>query len=125
LLVLVPVLVAAVEVIFIAKTATDFRRENLFAKSKFKELPFDYGKFQAILPIPYYHSGSDVKGLTIDPVDAWYQKTTALSIQTKLPMMAAKMGRSSTVQVSDLFDFMLGAPSENIEALLEAEKNQF
>ena len=61
-------------------------------------------KYQAILPIPYYHVGSEDYEYTIDPVESWATKTYQLSMLTGLPLMASKMSRAPLPYTHALFE---------------------
>lgn len=56
----------------------------------------DFDQYQAILPIPYYHIGSD--NFWWAPSGFIMQKSQVLSIQTGLPVTAAMLTRSSPSQ---------------------------
>ncbi|WP_135435812.1 hypothetical protein [Hymenobacter fodinae] len=53
--------------------------------------PEDY---QAILPVPYYHVGSENIDLTLDDDDPHSRHTYQLALRTNLPLMANKMSRT-------------------------------
>ncbi|MEZ4985854.1 MAG: hypothetical protein R2795_12610 [Saprospiraceae bacterium] len=82
---------------------------------RFTDLPIDYTKYQACLPIPYYNIGSDnfwweMKGLT-------GQKSLSLSMQTGLPLTAAMLTRTSLSQT--LNQLQLVTPPYRIPVLLQ------
>ncbi len=63
--------------------------------------------YQAILTIPFYHSGSEDYNYTIDPDDEFARSTMQLAHFTSLPLISSKMGRTSIVQTKALFDIYL------------------
>jgi hypothetical protein len=61
-------------------------------------------RFQAILPVPYYHSGSEGDyTTTIDPEDSFCNRTYQLSLITNLPLMASKATRTPRDHAHALF----------------------
>lgn len=57
----------------------------------------DKGRYQAFLPLPFYHSGSDPEGdvnYSVDPDDPHCNATYQLSMITGLPMMSHKAART-------------------------------
>lgn len=69
--------------------------------------PIDIKKYQAILPLPYYHSSCEDYDYTIDPENLWCTTTYQLSTLSDLPLMASKIGRSPLNQTYALFDIVL------------------
>jgi hypothetical protein len=51
-------------------------------------------EYQAILPVPFYHVGSENIDLTLDDDDAHSRHTYQLALRTNLPLMATKMSRT-------------------------------
>ncbi|MBF9143086.1 hypothetical protein [Hymenobacter properus] len=79
------------------------------------------GRYQAILPIPFYHVGTDWSdeptNLNLDPDDPLCNTTYQLSMVSGLPLMAHKAARAITGQAEALYSvFQPGGPSP---ALLE------
>ena len=73
----------------------NFNRENIINKRSISSQPiFSNNIYQAILPIPYFHSGSHELGLTIDDNDEWSKEIYKLSLKNKLPLMACKTART-------------------------------
>lgn len=60
-------------------------------------------KYQAILPIPYYHQGTEVPNFTIDAPIYWLNRTCQLQRITKLPLMSSQMGRTPHYHAKELF----------------------
>ncbi len=63
--------------------------------------------YQAILTIPFYHSGSEDYNYTIDPNDDFATSTMQLAHFTSLPLISSKMGRTSINQTKALFNIYL------------------
>lgn len=64
-------------------------------------------KYQAILPLPYYHSSCEDYDYTIDANDKWCTQTFQLATITDLPLMASKMGRTPLNQTHALLDIFI------------------
>ncbi|MDP5170143.1 MAG: hypothetical protein NWR72_07850, partial [Bacteroidia bacterium] len=62
----------------------------------------------AILPLPYYHVGSEINALTLDPVPAWEQRCLQASIVTGLPLLSSKMSRTPPAQAEALLSWIAG-----------------
>ncbi|MEM6725163.1 MAG: hypothetical protein AAF598_14080 [Bacteroidota bacterium] len=69
---------------------------------------FNPEDFQAILSIPFYAVGSEVYPITIDPPDELFHLSSRLYIQTGLPTMAFRSGRTSIPQNEAQFSLFLG-----------------
>jgi len=79
----------------------------------------DFQDYQAILPIPFYHVGSENYEYTIDPQDKFCTQTYQLSIESKLPLMSSKMSRTAVNQAKELMGiFLEGKASENLKMKL-------
>ncbi len=81
---------------FIDKIQGAAARENLFSSKSLAEVRpphINYKRYQAILPIPYYFSGSEDYDYTIDPYDQWFKYGLRLSIDSYLPLMSCAMSR--------------------------------
>ncbi|MBH8558774.1 DUF2339 domain-containing protein [Hymenobacter negativus] len=81
----------------------------------------DKDRYQAILPIPFYHVGtewdSEPTNLNVDPDDPHCNTTYQLSMVSGLPLMSHKATRAITSQAEDLYSiFKPGGPNP---ALLE------
>lgn len=84
-------------------------RPNPLMISDTRELPdLDAREFDAILPLPYYHVGSETIELTIDPTTSWEQECLRASLGLDLPLISNKMSRTAPVQVQTLFDWLRG-----------------
>ena len=101
----------------------DFKSYNAFSPKELSAIPtFDSNEFDAILPIPYYHVGSEVRGFIIDDNDDWSRKTYQLAIKNGLPLISAKMSRTPLVFTNELFNLLLGSPSDHLLSRL-SKKN--
>jgi len=89
------------------------QKPNLFIASP-RSLPVrqllnwtDPRRYQAILPIPYYHTGSDwhdgVVNLNVDPDDSHCNVTYQLSMLSGLPLMSHKATRAIPTQAQELY----------------------
>ncbi|RTQ47597.1 hypothetical protein EJV47_19475 [Hymenobacter gummosus] len=62
----------------------------------------DVRRYQAILPIPYYHVGSENMDLTVDGEKEHNLRSYQLALRTGLPLMASRMSRTAPVQAEAL-----------------------
>ncbi|MGD1844631.1 MAG: hypothetical protein ACFB10_04480 [Salibacteraceae bacterium] len=92
-----------------------------------RELPADHwsntvspDQYQAILPLPYYHTGSE--NLWIDAQGDILKQTLIASQQTGLPLMGVMMSRTSLSQTFNLLSLVLD-PVEQL-AVLEDLPNE-
>lgn len=64
-------------------------------------------EFQAILPIPFYHEGSEsVYAIGLD--DEYTRLTFQFATLSNLPLMSSKMSRTSTAQAKSFFEILKG-----------------
>ncbi|GAB3827395.1 hypothetical protein [Hymenobacter jeollabukensis] len=76
-------------------------------------------EYQAILPIPYFHVGSEGEGLTIDDADAQSRHAFHLSLRTGLPLLASKMSRTPPEHARQLLSLLQpGGPVPALRARL-------
>ncbi len=83
------------------------RKSNVLAQKPEEELNklnLDFGKYQAILPVPYYTAGSEVFDYILDDYDPWAQYTYRLSLYTGLPLMSCRLSRTPPIYVKALVD---------------------
>ena len=89
------------------------QKPNLFIVSP-RSLPVrqllnwvDTRRYQAILPLPYYHVGTEPQEgtlfMTVDPDDPHCNTTYQLSMLSGLPLMSHKAARAVTSQAQELF----------------------
>lgn len=94
---------------------------NQFNEEKMQEMQkvfegVESTKYQAILPIPYYHVGSEIMEYTIDPDEYFCTATMQASLLTKLPLMANKQSRAAVYQAASLLDIFTDKPiSDSIQ----------
>lgn len=75
----------------------------------------DTKRYQAILPIPYYHQGTEDLTHTIDAPIYWLNQTCQLQRVTNLPLMSSQMGRTPHYHVLEMFSiFTEAVPSEKV-----------
>lgn len=65
-------------------------------------------EYQALMPLPYYHAGSEDYTLTIDPVTPWATMILQASAMTDLPMMSAGLSRIPISHTRQLLQFAAG-----------------
>ncbi|QIX59801.1 hypothetical protein HER32_00775 [Hymenobacter sp. BT18] len=78
-------------------------------------------QYQAILPIPYYHAGSEGDySYTVDPDDPHCNHTYQLSVLTNLPLMSHKAVRTPPYQAQQLYSiFSTTGPDPALLARLD------
>lgn len=59
-------------------------------------------KYQCILPLPYYHTGTESYDYNCDPESSHFVKSTAFAYQTRLPLMASVMSRTPLYQPASI-----------------------
>jgi len=67
----------------------------------------DTKKYQALLPIPYVHVGSENYDYTLDPEDKWMTTQYQLSEHSQLPLMSCVMSRTALEQAYALVGLFL------------------
>lgn len=79
-----------------ANFKNSFKHLNVFSEEVLNvDLPdLSSYEFDAILPIPYYHVGSEVHGYIIDDNTYWSRNTYQMAIKYKKPLMSSKMSRT-------------------------------
>ncbi|RYU78416.1 hypothetical protein [Hymenobacter persicinus] len=79
------------------------------------------GQYQAILPVPFFHVGSENMDLTVDDDDQHSSHAFQLSLRTGLPLMASKMSRTPPVHARALLGmFQPGDLDSELRAKLQA-----
>ena len=105
---------------FINHHNTQGKPNNISNKDNYTEIvavadSIDARKYQAILPIPYYHQGTEDLTHTIDAPINWLNQTCQLQRITNLPLMASQMGRTPHYHVLELFTiFKEAKPSSSL-----------
>lgn len=81
------------------------------------------GRYQAILPLPYFHVGTEKESgaeLNVDPDDPHCNTTYQLSMLTGLPLMSHKATRAIHLQAEQLYSiFQPGGPHPALLARLD------
>ena len=83
--------------------------DNLVGEYQVKQLqlpPINFNAYQAILPIPYYCSGSQDYEYTIDPDPDWFLFNMLLSLRSKLPLMSYIVTRAPVQHNIDLLNMV-------------------
>ena len=82
----------------------------------------DTEQYQAVLPLPYYLLGSEVKDMMLTPQNDWEIATLVFSIQTNLPLMASHFTRSPVIQHQSLVSiFTEEGPNDYLKKQLNAQ----
>jgi hypothetical protein len=81
-----------------------FYKGNLTNETKEILENIDTTRYQAILTIPFYHSGSEDYSITIDPDDEFAKSSMQLAYFCKLPLISSKLGRTSIRDTKSLFE---------------------
>lgn len=73
-------------------------------------------QYQAVLPLPYYLLGSEVKDMMLTPQNDWEIATLVFSIQADLPLMASHFTRSPVIQHESLVSiFTKAGPNDYLK----------
>ncbi len=70
--------------------------------------PVDSGEYQAILPLPFYHVGSETMDLTLDPAIAWEKVCLQAALYHDLPLISSKMSRTPPAFARSLLEWIGG-----------------
>lgn len=118
LLAIIALLICCFDIIQMAQFAKNglLNSKSIFSEQEeYKSIPkFDSNHYDGILPIPYFHVGSETQGYVIDDHDAWSQKIFQLSIKNQLPLMATKLSRTPLSLTKQHFSLFLGKTDEKI-----------
>jgi len=77
------------------KTVPNITRREVFVNSPDHWLnKVDFSQFQALMPIPYYHVGSENIWMDLDGGAVFFRKMCATALHTKLPDMGVNMSRN-------------------------------
>jgi len=72
-------------------------------------------EYQAILPIPYFHTGSEDFHFTLDAPAMWLNRCGQFQQATNLPLIASQMSRTAHYQPQELFSiFTDSIPNQNL-----------
>ena len=115
-------ILCVIDVFQMAKFASnDFKAQNYFSDEGMRDVPLIEESFDAILPIPYYHVGSEKLGYIIDDTDQWSRFTYQLAIKNKKPLVSNKMSRTPVVYAQKQLSLF---QSETDSALLSQLKGK-
>ncbi len=80
----------------------------------------DPEKYQAILPIPYFHVGTEDLDITLDDYDMLSRYAYQIGLRTNLPMLASKMSRTPPEHLVELRSlFSPAGPTPALRAALQ------
>ena len=80
-------------------------------------------QYQAILPVPFFHVGSENLELTVDDDNAHSLHAYELALRTNLPLVASKLSRTPEEHVKQLRSlFSPGGPAPALRAQLRAAR---
>ncbi len=106
---LVPVIgIVMADTYSLVKTSNGERHENDVTNTANMELAKDLlqnvetSRYQAILPVPYYHIGAEDYTVSIDPEEPFFKLNTQMSLLSHLPQMSSKMSRSAVIEAKAL-----------------------
>lgn len=74
---------------------------------EFKPMKLQFPKYQAILPIPYFHAGTENYDYNIDDYGPWSLYNFRLNLYTGLPLMSSKMSRTPNAHAVSLFNLVI------------------
>jgi hypothetical protein len=107
--------------------------ESNFKAVQLSDLPaLDYSRYQAILPLPFFHVGNETRGLILDDERETSIRSFQLSLRSGLPLVACKMSRTPPEQSLAHYSLILeGRPDSALLArfderpLLVIEKKEY
>ena len=102
--------------------SNDFKSENYFSEKSLESIPLIDNTFDAILPIPYYHVGSEKLGYIIDDTNEWSRFTYQLAIKNKRPLMSSKMSRTPISYAQNQLSFFQGNTDSEFLKLLKGKR---
>ncbi|MGH1336938.1 MAG: hypothetical protein ACRBFS_12510 [Aureispira sp.] len=81
---------------------------NFFTKAKtetgYKAIDaIEHSKYQAILPLPYFHNSTELDGLVLNGGAYYNKETQRISLLTNLPMMSVQSSRLPVTHTRHLF----------------------
>lgn len=95
---------------------------NLFSEANNKALPQLATSYDALIPLPYYHVGTEKKGFIIDDNNFWSRETYRRALHYQLPLMACKMSRTPLVTAERMFSLFSDSPDEELLRMLKGKK---
>ncbi len=94
---------------FVREMQAQTAHKNIFSADALSGITppnVQFGRYQAILPIPYYSLGAEDYDLDMIDDEKWSNLTYRLSIKSGLPLMACKMSRTPAVYSRVLMGFV-------------------
>ncbi|MCW5908582.1 MAG: hypothetical protein KIS94_12040 [Chitinophagales bacterium] len=97
----------AYEFIRTSQVANPFRLQTAELADVKKIIHKDYGvQYQAIVPLPYYHVGSESLDYSVDAEKMHFVKSLAFAYNTGLPLMSSTMSRTSVAQAKQMYSLI-------------------
>ncbi|MDO8368549.1 MAG: hypothetical protein Q7T20_17245 [Saprospiraceae bacterium] len=112
-LALIPMAVLCWEAYYFQKHKSLNLMPNLAQRSVVADSPnhwlnkVDFTRFQSLMPLPYYHIGSE--NIWLEVIYPLYQKVQYTALQTGVPDMGVNMSRSAVSRMVKSFQFSLNA----------------
>ena len=95
---------------------------NLFSTASNSNLPQLTTSYDALMPLPYYHVGTEKKGFIIDDNNFWSRETYRRALYYQLPLMACKMSRTPLVTAERMFSLFSDNPDAELLSMLKGKK---
>ncbi len=96
---------------------------NIFNEAHTSSLPqIDGSQYMALLPLPYYHIGTEKKGWIIDDNNFWSRETYRRALHYNIPLMACKMSRTPLYTAEKLFSLFGDKPDPELMNMLSGKK---
>jgi hypothetical protein len=73
----------------------------------------DFSEYQALLPIPYFHTNAEENGLIIDGDVYYIRETQFISLRSGLPMMSVQSSRLPVEHTRSLFSIFTNAQPDS------------
>lgn len=102
---------------------TRFTHSNKFSREILnRDMPdLSAYEFDAILPVPYYHVGSETRGYIIDDNNSWSRETYMMAIKYGKPLMSQKTSRASVANAKKLFSLFTDTPDSELLSRLSGK----
>ena len=103
-------------------TMKSANQANLFSQVNNSTLPQLSTSYDALMPLPYYHVGTEKKGFIIDDNNFWSRETYRRALYYQLPLMACKMSRTPLVTAERMFSLFSDNPDADLLSMLKGKK---
>ncbi len=103
-------------------TMKSANQANLFSTVSNSHLPQFSTNYDALMPLPYYHVGTEKKGFIIDDNNFWSRETYRRALHYQLPLMACKMSRTPLVTAERMFSLFSDNPDAELLGMLKGKK---